>query len=937
MRHCAKYTQSHLPVKFPRGAVFDHLGPTCYNQVMEVILTHENTDFDALASMLAAARLYPQARPIMPRRPNRNVRDFAALYGDDLPFINVEDLPRQRISRAILVDTQTPMQLRSLKEDTPLIIIDHHAPGREFGRHITFRGGDTGATTTILVEDLCAQGIKPTPVEATLLLLGIYEDTGSLSYVSTTPRDLRCAAWLLELGANLKVVNEFLHHPLTDAQRALYERLLEGAETYHIAGQVIVIATADGQGYVEEISTLAHKIRDLMEPAALFLLVAVNGRVQMVARSQSDHINVGEITQVFGGGGHDKAAAALIERTDLETMKRRLLEVLAQYVKPPVTVGEIMSHGAVRTLLPTTTVAEAAEMMQRFGHEGFPVIEAGHLVGVLRRREIDRAMTHGLERAPIATYMHKGAIAVSPHDSVQHLQRVMLEADLGQVPVVEEGRIIGIVTRTDLLKLWTRPLHPERATEIARLLEHAVPPFLLQLLKQASATAREMGFTVYAVGGFVRDLLLQASALLAQNGANGPPVIRSRADIDLVVEGDAISLARRLQVKLGGRVRSHARFGTAKWILPKSQISNTKSQMPDRQYLIPELDSLDFTSARAEFYEHPTALPSVERGSIKSDLHRRDFTINTMAISLAPDNYGQLLDFYGGEADLERGLIRVLHSLSFIEDPTRILRAVRLEQRLGFRIEPRTEELIDDALDLLDRVSGERIRHELCRIFDEADPAASLIRLDQLAVLRQLHPMLQWDEWLSRQFAEFPKRQAEWSALVRPSGAELQGIKRAGGASPECTHCYYLTLLTYRMPTAQAERLIARLKIPRDQASFIRQALALRSVAPKLEVPHLARSTLYHLLSSFSDNVLGVLWTVTESEHVREHLRLYELELRHIRPALTGHDLRAMNIPPGPIYRKILGELRNARLDGLIQSREEELALVRRILAGSGQ
>ncbi len=194
------------------------------------------------------------------------------------------------------------------------------------------------------------------------------------------------------------------------------------------------------------------------------------------------------------------------------------------------------------------------------------------------------------------------------------------------------------------------------------------------MLERASQTATEMGFSLYLVGGLVRDLLL------------GIPNL----DLDLVVEGDAIALAQRLAADAGGTVRKHARFGTAKWHVPGEAHGTPGSPSP----LV-----LDFVTARTEFYEHPEALPTVEASSLRQDLYRRDFTINTMALRLDRQHFGQLVDFYGGEKDLQHRLIRVLHNLSFVEDATRMLRAVRLEQRLGFRIEKRTVELLRQALD----------------------------------------------------------------------------------------------------------------------------------------------------------------------------------------------------------------------------------------------
>src|SRR5262249_2529688 len=251
---------------------------------------------------------------------------------------------------------------------------------------------------------------------------------------------------------------------------------------------------------------------------------------------------------------------------------------------------------------------------------------------------------------------------------------------------------------------------------IARL-EHALPHDLLGLVRNAAAIAREMGYSTYLVGGFVRDLLIGQANL----------------DLDIVVEGDAIALAERLAAQHGGRVHAHSRFGTAIWLIDEDE--NTH---------------LDFATARTEFYEYPSALPDVERSSIKLDLHRRDFTINALALCLDPERYGALLDPYGGELDLQRGIIRVLHNLSFIEDPTRILRAVRFEQRFGFTIEARTAQLIDDARNLLDKVSGQRLRHELDLIFSEAEPERALGRLQQLGVLEKIQSSLDVDGWLEQ-------------------------------------------------------------------------------------------------------------------------------------------------------------------------------------------
>ncbi len=861
---------------------------------VHLILTHENTDFDGLASQLAAWKLYPQAKPVLSRRVNRNLRDFLTLYWDELPYIRYEDLPRRvEVERVTLVDTQTLVTPKGMTENTIVQIIDHHPLGRDLPPHWSYTGEAVGATVTLLVEQIVENRISLTPVEATLLTLGVYEDTGSLIYPTTTARDLRCTAWLIENGANLAVVSDFLYYPLTDQQLNLYNTLLDSAEVFELAGHTIVIASAVAEGYVEEISTLAHKIRDLYDPSCLFLLVDLGEYLQMVARSTTDTIDVGQIAGHFGGGGHTRAAAALIRDMDLETVRQELLEILAQHIRPTQTVAQIMSYG-VHTLSPDTTVDEAMEAMLRYGFEGFPVVDnAGKIVGILSRREIDRAARLRLGHMPVSHYMTKGNIHVLPTDSLERLQQVMTRYGVGQVPVVQDDEIIGVVTRTDLIKLWAaEPYRPSRRREITQKIEEALPGPLLNLLQQASALAQEMGYPLYVVGGFVRDLLL------------GQPTL----DMDLVVEGDAIELARRVARRVGARTRSHRQFGTAKIVLEGREDEFGVS-------------SLDFATARMEFYAHSAALPEVERSSIKADLHRRDFTINTLAIRLDSDHYGELLDFYGGEQDLREGVIRVLHSLSFIEDPTRIMRAVRFEQRLGFVIEPRTAELIDNALPMLSRVSGERIRHELYLILSEPEPERALFRLDALKVLTQIHPRLFCTEETRERFSRLRRAIASggWEISSTSNGRPPPGL--------------YLALLVYHLSRAELETLIHRLKIYRSDLTLLRQVFDLRDREEKLDQPHLANREIYALLRHFSTSAVLIQWLCTTSPRVQERLWRYETELRHVQPVVDGEYLKSLGLKPSPLFSQVLGALRDARLDGEIHTEEEEKAFVARFLA----
>lgn len=863
---------------------------------MHLILTHEQADFDALASLWAARLLEPTATPVLPRRLNRNVRAFLTLYGDQFGFVDADDLPHAPIEKVTLVDTQSLPSLRGLGKDATIALVDHHPLAANLDSRWHVQVEELGATATILVEALQEAGVHLDVITGTLLLMGIYEDTGSLTYAATSHRDLLASAWLLEHGASLAMADGFLNHPLSAEQRRLYDRLLAAAETVQMHGLSIVIACAQAEGMLDEISTLAHKLRDLFDPAGLFVLVALDGTIQLVARSNSDSLDVAHIAGAFGGGGHSRAAAALIRGRSMDDVRSQLLGLLEMEVRPARTVGEIMSRGP-QILDPNSKVSEAAERMQRFGHEGYPVVDAGRVVGLLTRRAVDRAMAHGMGGRPVASVMDAGELVVHPQDSVAHLQRVMIQQDWGQVPVadMQSGDIIGIVTRTDLLKTLAADAAGAQPARLAERMESALPADRVSLLRMVAREAEQLGYALYIVGGFVRDLLL------------GTP----STDFDLVVEGDAIGLARAMAERYGGRVSSHKRFGTAKWRLDpaNADLGREVGSLPGSG--LPE--TIDLVSARTEFYAHPTALPSVQRGSIKLDLHRRDFTINTMALRLDGRHYGELLDAWGGGRDLQDRLVRVLHSISFIDDPTRMLRAVRLEQRLGFSIEPRTLELLEQALPLIDRVSGERIRNELEAIFDEECRSTILRRLAELGLLAATHPSLKWDEWLEARFdaaASF-RPPATWRLKARPT-AEL----------------LLYSLWLARLGPEDARKVCQRLHF----AGSVRAAVLEANTAARLAAswpPATPPSAVVSSLDDFREGSLVAAWLIlTDVPEGRRILETYLSRWRWIHPATNGARLRALGIKPGPAYREILGRLRAAWLDGQLDSEADEQALL---------
>jgi tRNA nucleotidyltransferase (CCA-adding enzyme) len=881
---------------------------------MQLIVTHSNTDFDALASQLAAARLYPGALPVLSEQLNENVREFAALHAEELPFVRSADLPDEPVERLILVDTAEAARLPQLGDrPVPTLIIDHHPPQGETPPYVERLHEETGANATMLVQRLIESGLVLTVVEATLLLLGIYEDTLGLTAPGTRPADASCVAWLLGQGARLDALAEFLRRPLSAPQEELLHQLVANMRLEELHGWTALFAWARTSGSVPQLSPLAHKLRDMYQPALTVLAIETgDSGCQLILRADPEAFDAGALADHFGGGGHRAAAAAFVKEGKAEAILADVEQLARTAARPAISAADLMTR-RVRTTRRDASVAEAEALMARYGHSALPVVdEAGVVRGLLVRRDLDRALRHGLRDAPLARYIWQHPTVVAPDASLAEVRQA-LAADNGErtgrvLVAGEDKRLLGIITRSDLLRHWggggTSDLdgHDTMADELERFLR----PDVLVLLKRAAELAAEGGSVLYVVGGTVRDMLLER-----------PP-----EDLDLVVEGDAVALAEALAAEVGGTVRSHAQFGTA---TVEIGMQNAKFGMQNAKFEVPDTSDtgegnfaffilhsqplvLDFVTARTEFYERPAALPDVEASSLRHDLHRRDFTINTLAVCLNPARYGRLYDFYGGREDLRRGLIRVLHSLSFIDDPTRILRAARLAARLGFAIEERTRELIADALehDVLGRTTPQRIVNELRLTLREAHPEAALALMDELGVLRALHGALRWTPELAAQF--------EHARAANFADADLADV--------------YLGLLVLPLTAAEREELIARFQPPAPKSRLLRGIDAIQEHAATLANPNVPNSAVDRMLHGLDTAALRAAQSAGPPQ-LADAIGRYLDTMRDIRLAVDGRFLRSLGLAPGPRYGELLAGLRAAVLDGEATTPEEQQAWVR--------
>ncbi len=877
--------------------------------IMNVIITHEQADFDAIASLLGASLVNKQTVPVLPQRVNRNVKVFLEIYRSSYPFMSAKEMPKEPIDSVTLVDTQSLITLKGISKETQIEVFDHHEEKSGLPGSWDFNFIPFGATTTFFVNTIInSHSHDLTMLEATLLLLGIYEDTGSLTYTNTTPQDAKAVSFLLENNANLQIASEYLNPPLSPSQQAVFQDLLENSNHLTIQGLEILIAQASAPDLDDEVSSIAHKMNELFEPDALFIFIGLREGIRLVARSSTDRVDTARIARMFGGGGHQRASAALIRNGDSQNLQMddvidEFRSTLDDMILPAVRVRNIMSKKPL-TLSPDTTVEEARELMERYGYEGFPVIDNGKIIGLLNRRSVDKAHTHNLKKTA-SSLMEAGHYFVVKNDTLDYLKDTMARSGWGQIPVIssDNGNIVGIVTRTDLLKAITGDAHNNKRLNLGDSIRNNIAPGAFELLQIVSTTAADLKMPIYVVGGFVRDLILE----------------KPSPDFDIVVEGDAIQLSRILVEKFGGKVTSHKKFGTAKWHPLKSLKDDPKVKIPiDKKYLKEIPASLDLISARTEFYEKPTALPTIKQSSIKLDLHRRDFAINTMAIRLDGQHFGEVYDYWGGLNDLENGKVRVLHSLSFVDDPTRMLRAVRFEKRFHFDIEKRTLELLREAIYLLDDVSGDRIRHELDQIFIEENAAEMLERLDELGILTQIHPSLSWKNTHSKELE-----------LIKSASEMIEKNAEISFDDKKLALTIYIILLGKLLPQSLNE-IIKRLRFKSHIQQILRSANMLWHHQNNLsEMPPGEFSM---QVANYSPFVLSIISFVSENEVFTGKITKYLENWRHIEIYTTGDDLKDLGIPPGPIYQKILKELKKAWINGDISSEKTEKEKLDKIL-----
>ncbi len=709
-----------------------------------------------------------------------------------------------------------------------------------------------------------------------MFALGIHEDTGSLTYPSVTQRDADALAWCLRHGARQDMIAQYLHTPLGTQERALFEALVAGVETHEAGGFEVLVTAVAWPEYVDGISNLVHKLVDLTDARGLVALVEMGERVFCVSRTRVAELDADVLAGALGGGGHAQAASAVFKGT-LAEARSLVVEALPRAVRRALTAGEIMSRPP-RFVSPEDTVAHAMVECQQHRQSGILVGDPGNLEGVVTREDLDKAVGHELAHAPVKSVMSATVETCEEGTPLAEAQRLVSQSDGGRIAVVTAETVVGVVTRSDVLRALEEPL-AEAPPVAENLAEQLLARSGFVEVFEAAQAASGSFEGVYLVGGAVRDVLLDEPTF----------------DLDIAVEGDGIAFGRALASALGGRAVPHEKFGTAVVIAGDGT-------------------RVDVATTRTEFYDRPAALPRVERATLRQDLFRRDFTVNAMAVSLKGDSFGDLVDFFGGRTDLEAGVVRVLHPLSFIDDPTRLFRAIRYENRYGFRMDGHTSGLARACVEmnLVGELSSARLRDELQQLLGEERIEAAVARLEELGVAAAIHPHLAADDEALRLIGVSDELRARFTPEVPAWRARL-------------------AVLVRRLPPDELFDWFARLRLRRRDAALVADAV---TVAPKL-IDLLAETDepaeLRRLVEPHDPD--GALYALAlAGEPARERLVRYFEELRGVRLEITGGDLASLGVAESPRVGEILEELLRRKVNGELGDRDAELDAARELL-----
>ena len=868
-------------------------------EVLKIAITHQNPDFDAVASSYAALKLYDCDFVYLTNNVDTNIISYLneTKLIEKFKILSAKDIENfnENIELLVITDCKFLSRLAYLKKLVKLAekiyIIDHH-----IGSECDIKTGqlilqEAGACTSVLVNEIKLKNVNLSKDELTLLMLGIYEDTGFLTFNTTANLDFEAVLYLFSNGADVTKVRQYIKRELTKEQLIILNDLMINMNVLLIDKVAIGLSYASFEEYVPEISILANKLMDMENLDVFFMLVRLADRLLLVGRSRLDYIDTSEVIYRFGGGGHPGASSAIIKDMTLNEAYDKLKVYVKEIIKPQKYAKDIMTS-PVKYVFSNQTFNDALELFMKYNLNMMPVVKDGKAVGLISRKDILQGIKHGLSNECIENIMQIEFETVQLEDPLNKVEDIILQKNQKLIPVVENNKLVGVISRTDLLRLFKEDTSRipsylktradqtmlSKKLNVRNLMKDRLPEKYYNLLYELGDFAENYSTNIYVVGGFVRDLLMR----------------NENFDIDIVVEGSASKFAKKFADLKKAKVSIHKKFDTA-------------------QVILDDETRLDFATARTEYYNFPAAAPEIESSSIKNDLYRRDFTINAMAVKLNRSEFGLLLDFFGGRRDIKDRKIRVLHNLSFVDDPTRGLRAIRFAVRFDFDIGPHTKKLLRHAVStgLFDKIVGKRLFSELKYILSEDKYLEALEIMKEYDILKFVHEDL---NLTPRKYEMFENLERIYSWYTFQMGKKLD------------IHVSRFQVLFSDFKHTGLKELSKKFEFTKqDTKRYIVNGLKALNVSVRIKRKGKVKpSEIYRMFAPFEEESIIFIGAILGSDYediIKNYFNIY----KNVKLNISGNDLIELGFKPSEKFNKVLTKLLDKKIDGEIISRDDEI------------
>ena len=854
---------------------------------MKIITTINNPDFDIFSSAIAAQRLFKDHNIIFSGNFTPDISNYLKNTGAYFPFYLIEELNIKKISSLVIVGT-TSLELinreitKKIESIENLYFIDNEKKENEINENANYICEESSACISVVVDRIFEHNTILSDEESRLFLTALYKKTNNFLKNNIQQIDFKAASKLINKNINIKEIAKYSHNPLLNFSNDIFRKLLLNMKSYSNSGLTLGITYIENEEFHNSFLINLERLWDSLDYDTLVVLYKIREKTYFYCKTRELFNLKKLLTPFFINIKKGRTAFGFYDILNIEKIRNQIRDNFEKISLDFRKIKNIMTS-PVRTVFANMTVKEVNKIMDQTGHKNLPVIKKEKIVGIIRRKEIKLAVQHKLNQTRVEKLMNKSIIAVNKERSIQHAKELFHKNSTDCLLVLENGILLGIVTTKDLFikEFETTEMRVDvpQTQKITTLINLRVPKEIQSILKIIGSLASTYDISVFVVGGFVRDLILN----------------RSNFDIDVVVEGNANEFTEKIADFLNIKVEHHKEFLTSKLTF-KNGIS------------------VDFASARTEYYEKPAILPRVKMSTIKKDLYRRDFSINAMAIKLNTEEYGILVDFFNSRGDLISKKIRILHNLSFLEDPTRILRGIRFEQRFDFSFDETTLTLLKEAVKkkFLERVSGQRLREELINILREKNPLYSIKRIKKLRIYTHLIMGSKINKKAENMFQSF------FDNL--DNNCEIYG-------TPSLFEIFAIFLL-YNSDGNYIDIFIKRYGLsPKFKRVFIKIYEILDFFKTKKERKF---SELYERAGKIKTEILFFLSSYLSKKDAF-FIKEYAKKINNLKLSINGKKLNEdFNIRKGPLISIILENLYKERLDGLDENSEN--AFVREFL-----